>query len=538
MKAYQALAAELVEQGVHTAFGLMGDANMQFVAHYSGALGRRFVGATHEAGGVAAADGYFRMTGEVAFASVTHGPGITNTVTALTEAARNRSEIVVLTGDTPPVRTWTQMIDIGAVVAPTGAGYERVYSAESVVFDLRRALHRARTERRPVVLNLPYALMQGEADAPRNRVPTATRVVDGTLEEETLEGALDLIAGAKRPVILAGRGAAASGAREDLLALAELLGCPVATTLLGRDLFAGHPLNVGICGSLASSVGTEILMQADCLLAFGAGLNRYTTFVGELTQGKRILQVDTDLTNVGLYTPVDHVVHGDAATVARRLTEVLTEAEFEGSGWGRKFSERLTAYRPTDEFEDRSADGCVDVRSAVVRLDKVLPADRNVVTDVGRFIMAAWRFMTVTDPLRFTHTSTFGSIGLGLGTAIGAAVASPERLTVAIMGDGGFMMTAGELSTAVRHKVPLLVIVLNDGAYGAEYTKLKNHGDDPDFSLVEWPDIAEVGSAMGAQVLKVTRVDELDQVGKLARDLRGPLLVDVRLDPRLDVGHW
>ncbi|MCP9977578.1 thiamine pyrophosphate-binding protein [Actinomadura madurae] len=121
MKAYQALAAELVEQGVHTAFGLMGDANMQFVAYYSGALGQRFVGATHEAGGVAAADGYFRMTGEVAFASVTHGPGITNTVTALTEAARNRSQIVVLTGDTPPVRTWTQMIDIGAVVAPTGA---------------------------------------------------------------------------------------------------------------------------------------------------------------------------------------------------------------------------------------------------------------------------------------------------------------------------------------------------------------------------------------------------------------------------------
>jgi len=538
MKAYQALAAELVEQGVHTVFGLMGDANMQFVAHYSGELGQRFLGATHEAGGISAADGHFRMTGQVACASVTHGPGITNTVTALTEATRNRSQMVVLTGDTPPVRTWTQMIDIGAVVAPTGAGYERVYSAASVVFDLRRALHRARTERRPVVLNFPYALMQGEADSAPKLVPAETRVVNGTLEDETLEDALDLIAGAKRPLILAGRGAAASGAREDVLALAELLGSPVATTLLGRDLFAGHPLNLGICGSLASSVGTEILMQSDCILAFGAGLNRYTTFIGELTQGKRILQVDTDLTNVGLYTSVDHVIHGDAATVARRLTEVLTEAEFEGSGWGRKYSERLTAYKPTDDFEDKSANGFVDVRSAVVRLDEVLPADRNVVTDVGRFITAAWRFMTVTDPLRFTHTSTFGSIGLGLGTAIGAAVSSPERLTVAVMGDGGFMMTAGELSTAARHRVPLLVVVLNDGAYGAEYTKLKNHGDDPDFSLVEWPDIACVGTAMGAQVLKVTRLEELDQLAKLVQDLEGPLLVDVRLDPTLDVGHW
>lgn len=538
MKAFQVLTTTLVQDGVDTLFGLMGDANMRIVAHYRGALDGRFVGATHEAGAVSAADGYHRLTGRVGVATVTHGPGLTNTVTALTEAARNRSSIVVITGDTPPVRTWTQQIDIGAVVAPTGAGYERVYAPESVAFDLRRAMHRARIERRPVVLNFPFGFLAGDAELEPRAAPAETTVVGGALAEDTLEGVLDIIAGAKRPIILAGRGAVRSGAREPLIALADLLGCPVSTSLLARDLFAGHPLNVGICGSLATGVGTEILMAADCILAFGAGLNRYTTFVGDLTRDKRIVQVDSDLENVGIYTRVDHVVHGDAATVANRLTETLAEAGFEGNGWGRRYADRLVAWTPADEFTDASSDGFVDARAAIVRLDDVLPKDRNVVTDVGRFIMAAWRFMTVSDPLRFAHTSTFGSIGLGLGTAIGAAAATPGRLTVAIMGDGGFMMSAGELSTAVRNKIPLLVVVLNDGAYGAEFTKLKNYGDDPHHSLVEWPDISAVGAALGAQTLKVTQVDELNQLGKLVTDLDGPLLVEVLLDPELNVGHW
>ncbi|HVW45242.1 MAG TPA: thiamine pyrophosphate-binding protein [Amycolatopsis sp.] len=538
MKAFQALTTTLVQDGVDTLFGLMGDANMRIVAHYRGELGGRFVGATHEAGAVAAADGYHRLTGRVGVATVTHGPGMTNTVTALTEAARNRSSIVVITGDTPPVRTWTQQIDIGAVVAPTGAGYERVYAPESVAFDLRRAMHRARIERRPVVLNFPFGFLAGEAEPESRAVPPETAVVGGSIAEEDLEGVLDIIAGAKRPIILAGRGAVRSGARDELIALADLLGCPLSTSLLARDLFAGHPLNVGICGSLATGIGTEILMAADCVLAFGAGLNRYTTFVGDLTQGKRIVQVDNDLENVGIYTSVDHVVHGDAATAAGLLTERLSGAGFEGTGWGRKYAGRLADWKPTDEFADASADGFVDARAAIIRLDEVLPKDRNVVTDVGRFIMAAWRFMTVSDPRRFTHTSTFGSIGLGLGAAIGAAAGTPDRLTVAIMGDGGFMMTAGELSTAVRNKIPLLVVVLNDGAYGAEFTKLKNYGDDPHYSLIDWPDIASVAAALGAQTLKVRHTDELNQVGKLATDLAGPLLVEVMLDPEVNVGHW
>ena len=538
MKAYKILAEALVEQGAHTMFGVMGDANMQIIAHYKDVAGGRYLGATHEAGAIEMADGFHRISGEIGFATATHGPGFTNTLTALTEAGRNRSQLVVITGDTPPERTWTQALDIGAAVAPTGAGYERVYRLDSIEADLARAIQRATIERRPVVLNFPYALMQQETD-PHPIKPSPPLVqLPPRPDDSAYERALDLIAGADRPLVLAGRGAARSNAREEIIAFADALGAPLSTSLLGRDLFAGHPLNLGIVGSLGHSIALDAIGQADVIIAFGAGLNRYTTDRGDLFKGKRVLQVDTSAENVGIFLRVDELLLGDAKEVAATLTGYLKEAEFEPSGWAQRFAPRLAEWTPESEFDDKSANGAVDVRSAVIALDRVLPKDRIVVSDVGRFLVAAWRYLSVEWPLRFTHTSTFGSIGLGLGTALGAAVADPSRLTVGIMGDGGFMMSGLELSTAARYKLPILVVVVNDGAYGAEYTKLKNHGEDPKHSLVEWPELGPLAEAMGARTLTVRSLEDFGRVPALIDGLEGPAFVDVRLDPLADVGHW
>jgi thiamine pyrophosphate-dependent acetolactate synthase large subunit-like protein len=285
-------------------------------------------------------------------------------------------------------------------------------------------------------------------------------------------------------------------------------------------------------------LAAEAVKASDCLIAFGAGLNRYTTGVGELTRGKKIVQIDTDPLNIGLFTQVDVAVIGDAATTARAIAEALGTSRLMPGRWGQQYAERLAAWKPTDEFEDASGNGTVDARSAIVRLDELLPFERNVVTDVGRFVMAAWRFMSVPHPSRFTHTSTFGSIGLGLAAGIGAAIADPHRLTIAIMGDGGFMMSVGELSTAVRNRVPLLAVVLNDGAYGAEYNKLKNYGEDPSYSLIAWPDLAGLAAAMGARSRTVSSLQDLEEIPELIADIEGPVLVDVRLDPKLNIGHW
>ncbi|MCU1513871.1 MAG: acetolactate synthase [Microbacteriaceae bacterium] len=538
MKAYVAFAAALKDQGVHTMFGLIGDANMQYTAHYIDAMGGRYYGATHEAGAITMADGYHRMSGEVTVATVTHGPGLMNTLTALTEATKARSQMVLLTGDTPAVRTWTQSLDIGAAIAPTGAGYERVYRPETAPLDLARALHRARTERRPIVLNFPYDMMQQDVEPVAMKPTPVISYLPPRPDDDAIERALDVIAGAKRPLVLGGRGAALSGARDALLDLAGILGAPVATTLLGRDMFRGHPMNLGIAGSLSNTIATDAIVAADVIIAFGAGLNRYTTDKRQLFAGKRIVQIDIEPRDIGLYLRVDEALIGDARQVATALADALREAEFEGSGWGRPYAERIANWTPESEFTDLSHDGTVDVRTAVIQLDRVLPENRTVVTDVGRFIVAGWRYLSVPEPRRFTHMSTFGSIGLGLGAGIGAAAVDPSTLTVALMGDGGFMMTLGELTSAVRNKIPLLVVVLNDGAYGAETNKLRGHGESEVHSFIDWPELAPLAEAMGARAMTVRAVADFAGIPKFIEGLTGPALVDVRMDREANVGHW
>lgn len=533
MKTYEAVARTLVGCGLKTMFGLMGDANMQYIVDYM-QQGGRYVGAVHETGAVAMADGYGRVTGTIGVATATHGPGLMNTLTALTEAVRNRSQLLLLTGETKAGYDLSpQAVDIAAVIAPTGAGYEKVHRADTFAADFRRAYRRLLLERRPVVLNIPFDLLNaetGELDIPRNgSVVQAVPAVS----HKAIDDALGVLVSAKRPVILAGRGAVLSDARDDLVRLADLVDAPVATTLLGKDYFRGHPRNVGICGTVSSPIGAATVAEADCVVAFGASLNKHTA--GPALAGKRIVHCDLDPQRIGAFTDVDVPVLGDAKAVAAAMVDGLVDARYEAVAGGQDLAERLAAASPRDEFVDRSDGNTLDLRTAMVVLDEVLPADRSVVTDAGRFLLGPWKYLHVNDPMRFVHTTNFASIGLGIGNAIGAAVAHPESLTVAVVGDGGFMMHLGEFSTAARSKLPLLVVVLNDGSYGAEYTALKLYGMDPDYSLIAWPDLAPVAEGLGGRGVTVRSVEQLTEAVQDAGALTGPLLLDVKVDPGVDI---
>jgi thiamine pyrophosphate-dependent acetolactate synthase large subunit-like protein len=177
----------------------------------------------------------------------------------------------------------------------------------------------------------------------------------------------------------------------------------------------------------------------------------------------------------------------------------------------------------------------VDLRTVMVRIDEMLPPERSVVTDAGRFLLGPWRYLHVADPQCFVHTTNFASIGLGMGTAIGASVARPGQVTVAVTGDGGFMMHMAEFSTAVRYQLPLVVVVLNDSAYGAEYTGLKHYGFDPGLSFIDWPDFAPVAQALGGRGMTVRTLSDLDALAGLIEDRGGPILVDVKVDPAVDI---
>ncbi|MFE9926453.1 thiamine pyrophosphate-binding protein [Streptomyces sp. NPDC005774] len=539
MKVFHVLADALAAHGVDTVFGLMGNANLLYLPAFAEG-GGRFVPVVHEAGAVAMADGYARMSGGVGVASVTHGPAFTNTLTALVEGVRSRSRILLITGDPPPVPTHFHQFDIATVATAAGAGYERVYGPSSVVADLNRAMQRIVAERRPVVLNLPIALTQAEAG---EQTPVALPVAPASLaapEAGALDVALGLLGSARRPLVLAGHGAALAEARDALIQLADRTGAALATTVLGKELFAGHPRDIGIFGSLAHDAAGAVIAEADCVAAFGAGLNMWTALNGDLFRGKKVVHVDADPTQIGSYTPADAPVAGDARRTAEAMNTLLEQAGVTAANptWSQRVAGRLAGYVPEDDVEDRSGPDTVDIRTAMIRLDRVLPAERLVVSDIGRFDVGVWPYLKVADPLHFTVMGGFGSIGLGLAGAIGAAMAGTGRPVIAAIGDGGFMMHLSEFTTAVRQRLPLVVVVLNDGAYGAEHYKLRHHGYDPAYSAFAWPDLAGLATAMDARALTVRKAEELDAVGDLLPDLDGPLLVDVRLDPDVNLVRY
>lgn len=538
MKVHAVIAKTLRHLGTDTVFGLMGDANMRFLIDFAEAEGGRYISTVDEGGAVSMADGYSRVGNRLGVASVTHGPGVANTVTALTEAVRARSTMIVVTGDTPSRPGHLQQFDLRAVSGLTGAGYHRVLRPEDVADDIAAVTRRVLATRRPVLLDIPVDLHDADAPEPLPRGQARAEHAFAPDPDE-LDQALGMIATARRPLVLAGRGAALAGARADLVELADLIGAPLATTLLARDLFRGHPYDLGVAGTLGTEISTGTILAADCVVAFGAELNRYTTAEDSLLRDKAVVRIDIDSERLSQGGPVDAPVLGDARVTARAMTEQLRAAEHRpGSFRGAELAAALAAYNPRTEFTDRSGPATLDLRSAMIRLDELLPPERAVVTDTGRFVYAPWRYLHVPEPIAFAHTLNFASIGLGIATAIGAAAATPERLTVAVVGDGGGMMGMAELITAVRWKLPIVVVVCNDGAYGMEYRHLEKAGADAGPSLLHWPDFSPVARAYGAEAVTVRTMDELETAVRLLdASSRVPFVIEIKADPAVDVGE-
>ena len=532
MKVYEQVAALLSQHGVHTMFGLLGDANM-FLASAFEAAGGRFVRASHEAGAVSMADGYARMTGSWAVATVTHGPGFTNTITALMEAARFTTPVLVITGDTPAEATHMQRLDIAALCASVGVAHEKVHRADTVPRDVARALHRMVATNAPVVLNIPVPISLSDNNTDGARAITLPRSSSvGHTDEDALDAALGLAASAARPVIVAGRGVISSGAGASVTDLADALGAGLFTTGLGIGLFAGHPRHLGIMGGITHEEATPILMDSDCVIAVGTSLNKYTSMGGEILDGKSVIHIDDDPVKLGWFVTPTCEIAGDALSVTALMADGIREAQLpEKKKWKLRCeaaAQSITQWTPSD---DRTGADTVDIRVATQRLDALLPQGCAIISDVGRFIAGTWPYLTKVAPGRFTAMTGFGSIGLGVAGAIGASVSAVSDLTVVLVGDGGFMMNVSELATAVRERLPMVIAVFNDGAYGAEYQKLVNEGFPARHAYNQWPDIASTATGLGARALTIRKLEDFDSVAEEIARTAGPLVLDIRLDP-------
>ena len=535
MDGHDAIAQALTDQGIDTMFGVLGDGNLFIAESMMRNHGLHYVAATHEANAVLMAEGWGRAAGRLGVATVTHGPGLTNTVTALVEGVKNRTPLLLVSGDTPAAdRDHLQNLDQHAVVAATGAGFEPIHSSTTIAADVATAVRRAHAERRPIVLNVPLNI-EWEHDVelqPVGRVEPPARAV--APDPAALDVAVGILATATRPLVLAGKGAVLSGAHDEILALAQRLGAPTATTLLGSGYLADDPCNLGFHGTLSSPVALDAITSADCVITFGASLNRFTTDEGSLFRDKQVIQCDVDPTRIGSTVPIAAGVVGDAARVATTITEWLDEAGHTPASFrSEALAQELAAHDPAADFTDLSRQGAVDPRTFTLRLDEILPDDRTVVVDAGRFMLQALT-LPVPDPLSLITSHGFGAIGLGLSNAIGAAVARPSRPTVLLAGDGGFMMGGlGEFHTAVEHNLDLIVVVYNDGSYGAEHIQLYRKNMDPKASLHNWPDLPSTMAALGARSVAVSSLDDLDQAAEAVANRRPgePVFIEVTLDP-------
>jgi thiamine pyrophosphate-dependent acetolactate synthase large subunit-like protein len=522
-------AALARDAGVKMVFGVVGSGNFH-VTNALTANGARFVPARHEGGAAAMADAYARVSGELGVLSLHQGPGLTNALTALTEAAKSRTPLLVLAAEaTQPTSNF--YIDQAGLAASIGVLPDRVTAASTVPNDLRRAYRTALIERRTVLLSLPLDVQsQPLPDIPMPAVQVWPRLSPA---QETVEQVADALARAERPVFLAGRGARKS--KEDLKHLAERVGALLATSAVSKGLFNGDPFNLDVSGGFATPAAAELIGDADLIIAWGCALSMWTTRHGSLIRDDAtVIQVDANPGALGVHHRIDLGIPSDVAMAARALI-----AEFDRRGQRPEgyrtpaVASRLAAGRRWRDapFAPEAEEGRIDPRTLTIALDDLLPAERTVATDSGNFMGYPAMFLDVPDENGFVFTQAFQSVGLGLGSALGAAVARPDRLTVAALGDGGALMGASELETAVRLGLnDLLIVVYNDDAYGAEVHHFGPHGDS--LANVTFPpaDLAAIARGHGYAAATIRTPDDLAPVKSwLAGPRDRPMLIDAKV---------
>ena len=323
----------------------------------------------------------------------------------------------------------------------------------------------------------------------------------------------------------------AAGAGPALCELGELLGAPLSVTMLANGLFAGHPLNAGVCGGLGDGRALRALELADVVVAVGASLSQWTTHFGSAIAGRRLIQIDTDPAAIGHPERPEVVLQGDAMANVVALAERIRLS----GGSRREPPPELRQILAGTEARDSSpyldTDDAVDPRHLLEQLDRALPAQRSVVIGGGHCAQIACYTIRASAPQDWTCTSLdFGALGQALPTAVGACLARPDRRITHITGDGDLMMGYSELDTAIRYSLPLTIFVLNDQAMGQERHNLAHKGLPTEYASYPSPSFADLGRALGATTYRIDNPDSLDQVGQALGDHDGVVIVDVRIN--------
>lgn len=521
MKASEAIVAALAAEGVDTVFGLIGGGVDLLAAQIADHSQIRFVKVRHEEVAVGMADGYSRATGKVGVALVDSHPGVANASAPMLAARMGGSHVIVLYPYSVGLsrydyaltnRQLNQNYDQAPLLGATIGAWDLIRSPATLSTDIALAFRRVRQDRGPLAL----AVTDQDAEMPAgwSYSPKGLSRVDRltvTPGQDDVAKLAAMLHASKRPVLLAGRGAFRSGAREALIALADRSGALIATTLLAKDWFQNYPYAVGLSGGFSTDDAFAVLRDADLVIAFGASLNDYTMAHGKLYKDARIAQVDISPGAIDEYRQVDLAVIGDAKLTAQMLTTGMERTE--RPDWhGQAMAKRIAGFNRWRGLDLSERPGGANPRMVVDALDRLVPRERLLCVDIGLFMGVPSPYMTVQSPADIVFPWALGRMGVALPVAAGAAIGRSDRLVTVFVGDGGVMASLNALDTLRSEKIPILIVVMDDGGFGAERRIFQLHGVDASVDDYTTPKLESVAKALGIQAFTVRSAREMEQV--------------------------
>lgn len=532
MKAYEAVVECLAVEECRAVFGLIGDGNMRLWAALVQAGRPALYSVRHEAAAVSMADGYAQETGQVGVATVTCGPGLTHVATTLLAAGRAQTPLIVIAGQTAGSDLYnTQRLDQRRFVEACEAHFVSPSGPDDVPRVISEAYVHARTRRQPVVVSLPNDLQLQELKGPFRYRPSSVLMphVCDLAPRTSLDELYRALKSAKYPVIIAGRGAL--HAVPALVRLGDRIGALLGTTLLAKDCFRDHPFNIGIVGGYIAGCVRPLMDECDFVLAVGAKLGFDTAGQGDpIFAHARVARIDLASAPSDVSVLPGMYLQGDAAKTVEALSHLFEQDEEPAVGF-QKASVRDLLRTPSPTLQP-PADG-LDPRAVMRAVSGALPEGQRVIIGGGHFWNFPVTYLSLPRQGRVYFTYPFGSIGAALAIAMGVQIGQGRERSLVIDGDGSLLQHIQEMETAVRYRLPIVLLLLNDAGYGAEAHKLRASGIDGAPARWDSPDFVSIARAFGADGVRVTSQSDVLPAISAGFQHDGLFLVDVRTSPSL-----